>query len=530
MNDTNSTNFSCLMENLNSENVSNTSFWEINDQENKVVVTVVGVLLVLFCTVGTIWNLFIIITFFIKHELLKEPANVFLLNVAITDLLTCTTTMVFTFVTDFNLEFVFGNNDVTRCVVCKLSGFFLVYLVELSLHLLMALSIDRFILLSRPLRYKRLMNRWKAIGICALLHVVSLILAILPLVGFGEYEFNVRFGACVFRFTPFSNLLYVILLLVEVMIPVVSIGLTNVWTYRLVSKFLKRNFRRRSTFRRNVEKGGNKEEQQKHQKQQKQLVKVFGALLIASIITYTPTIITMFVFIILSLNDREDSLPGVLYVIGYVSFLTSAVFHPIIESFFVKELRYQVNRAKKGVRRISTSIYRQTTSYFSNKTLDEAAQKADDASIPTAKRPIRFLNGKVVSEPKNESMVTEMEELGSHERSSSPSVNSAPKTPEFPRAAGKDSNGVVSSERPMLTKARRSVTFQENITDVPRASLTTPTSCKSAELSEQHAGARVEVVVEEEHDTSKTELIGNDQTNETGHSNGKGYLDAKTTQ
>lgn len=463
----NMSNFSCR-DVLSSENLTDPDFWKIGD--NLVVgATITGVLVLLFFLVASIWNLFIIITFFVKHQLLKEPANIFLLNVSIVDLLICCTIMVFVFVTAFAQEFVFGMNDVTRCAICDMSGFFLVFLIFVSLHLLMAMSIDRFILLNRPLRYKKIMNRWKGLIILIVMYVISFVLAILPVFGFGEIEFNSRFAACVPRFTPVGNLYYLVVLAVEALIPILTLAVTNVWTFRLVSKFLKRNFRRRSTFRRRDREEEATEENQKHQRQQKQLVKVFGALIIAYVVAYTPTILAIFLSLV-----AVDIIPSEVFILGFVSFLTNPVIHPIIESFFVKELRYQVSRASKGVRRVSTTIYRQTTQLFSSKTLDEAARRADDENTPTSKRSIRFLNGRMVDvdggKKQNHSVVTETEDMASSSRSQTPE----PLQPYQVEAGLGLEGGMVSAaaataamggrggERPMLGKTKRSVTFDNH--------------------------------------------------------------------
>lgn len=446
--------FDCRLSDQSSSFLTNVTHWQI-EEGKEIGAIIIGVIVLLFFVVGTIWNLFIIVTFFVKRELLKEPANIFLLNVAITDLLICLTTMVFSFVTAFGQEFIFGSNDVTRCAVCNLDGFFFMFLILVSLHLLAALSFDRFILLSRPLRYKNFMNRWKAIVICVVIYIICFILAALPLVGFGQIDFNTRLAACVLRFTPQSNFFYVVIVAIESLVPIVVIAITNVWTYRLVSKFLKRNFRRKSTYRRRDQEEAGSSEGRKHQKQQKQLVKVFGALLLGNIVSYTPTVLTIFLFLFLLLTNMEDVIPAEVYILGFVSFLTSAVIHPIVESFFVKELRYQVNRARAGVRRVSTVIYRQTTQLFSNKALDEANQKADEGT-PTAKRPIRFLNGRIA----NSEAVTEMSEMPDASSNSRSPVHT-PEPPEVNVVAGEEP---ADNKRdiPMLGKARKSVSFQDH--------------------------------------------------------------------
>lgn len=473
----NATEFTCNVDKmlLSNDNLTNKTFWKITDDQ-VIGATIAGVLILIFFSVGTIWNLFIIITYLVKNQLLKEPGNIFLFNAAITDFLICITIMIFSYVTAFGREFLFGNSDITRCIVCDMSGFFLMFLILVSLHLLSALSVDRFILLSRPLRYKRLMNRWKALLICLIVYAICFVLAILPLVGLGEIEFNARFASCVPRFTPSRNLYYVVLIAVESLIPIIVLAITNVWTYRIVSKFLKRNFRRRSTFRRRDREGkenGSVDEGAKHQKQQAQLVKVFGALFIANIVSYTPTILTIFVFAFLSIIGKENVIPSAIYILGFVSFLMNPVLHPIIESFFVKDLRYQVTRAKRGLRRAGTLIIRQTTQLISSKALDEANKKMDEVegAQQTTTRQIKFLGGDKLKQPNgrvaDDSMATEMESMPNSRSTSPQNVT----TETMDSHSGKDStkvnnieegNSVDNTASKMLNKGRRSVTFQES--------------------------------------------------------------------
>ena len=450
---TNITEFSCVNTGmLSSDYVSDENFWRITG-EQEVGAIIAGVLILLFFLVGTVWNLFIIITFLVKHHLLKEPGNIFLFNAAITDLLICLTTMVFTFVTAFGKEFIFGNDDVSRCILCSTSGFFLMFLILVSLHLLAALSIDRFILLSKPLRYKRIMNRWKAGVICFICYAICFVLAGLPIIGFGDIEFNARFASCVPRFTPTKNLYYCGLIVVEALIPIIILAITNVWTFRIVSKFLKRNFRRRSTYRRRDAGGNTKEvdEGAKYQRQQNQLVKVFGALFIANIISYTPTITAVILFAFLSIIGKENVIPAAIYILGYVSFLMNPVLHPIIESFFVKDLRYQVTRAKKGIRRASTIIYRQTTGHLTSKALDEANRKFEQ-SIALSQTQMTSCG------PENMELLNGQVSNGSMEGSTPPQKEATDLITE------NNLTLAASSQTPspnLVRKQRKSVTFKE---------------------------------------------------------------------
>ena len=431
--------FNCLSSNLSSTNVSVSSHWRISD-DLLYGTPVVATVYVIFFLLAFFWNLFIIVTYIVKRHLLNEPGNIFLFNLALVDILLTITVLVYSTVTEIAQEFVFGSNDIVRCRFCDAAGFFLMLLIMCSLHILMALSIDRFILLSSPLRYKQLMNKWKTLIIIVIIWVWCFIIGILPVVGFGQNEFNIRFGSCLPRFTGenpstgINNFYYAAFVAIEALIPVVILGFTNIFTYRLVSKFLRRNLRRRSTFRKKEDVGQSKDEK-KHQKQQQQLVRVFGALFVSNIISWTPTIVV----VLLIFAIPAENFPNELYIFGHIAFLTSPVFHPILESFFVKDLRYQIKRAHKGVRRASTLFIRQTTkSFFGGTALDKANRamdEDDDEALRNAKR----------NKALNESVFTDSSIIES--------------------SADFDSiqeSGEVDERRAKLAKLGRSVTFNED--------------------------------------------------------------------
>lgn len=386
--------FNCLEKDLlSSSNVTNTTHWTIRDNLHYST-PFVAAITILFFLIAFFWNLFIIVTFFAKYRLLKEPGNILLLNLAITDFLIALLVMLFSVVTEIAQEFVFGETDVVRCDVCATAGVFLMLLVQLSVHTLAVLSIDRFIHLTHPLRYNRLMTPFRAVVVSAGIWILCIAMAILPLVGFGQIEFNRNFGACLFRFTgdnPQSgipNFYYAMLVIFWDLVPVTILISTNVYTYKFISKFLKRNFRRRSTYRNKKAIADNKKDDNKYHQQQRQLVKVFSALFIANIVSWSPVVIvvTLIIFI------PADSLPDEVYTVGWLCYLTNPVFHPILESLFVKELRYQIVRAKRSVRRASTAIYSSTFA-FRSKALDQAnrAMEDDSKSRSTPVRQIHFL-------------------------------------------------------------------------------------------------------------------------------------------
>jgi hypothetical protein len=170
----NSTEFNCLADDISDTNITNSTFWRIFLKNGAPAVSVVfGVYFLL----AFIWNLFIIVTFLNKRKMLREPANILLLNLAIADLTVAMTQMFFSMITAAYVEFVFGDSDVVRCGMCDFTGVFFMLLYGVSVHTLAALSFDRFLLLFRPFRYKKIMTPRNTVVIVVLIWLISAVLS-----------------------------------------------------------------------------------------------------------------------------------------------------------------------------------------------------------------------------------------------------------------------------------------------------------------------------------------------------------------
>ena len=341
------------MSELSSTNITNESFWDGVESIKNGHIGIAVVESVLFL-VGFLWNMFIILTYIYKRTLLKQPANIYLFALAIVDTLICGFLIPLAVVTSSYNSYFIGQSDVERCNVCFLQGFLWVFTVMMSLNLLSLLSVDRCLVLSHPFTYRKKMVWWLALLSVCLCLVGAFVAAIPPAFGFGEWEFNFNLGTCIPRWTGVNrvnNFFYIGFLIICVMISIITIVVSNIFTFRIVYKFLRRGLRRRSTFRSNSRE--QHLDEQRTQRQQRQLVKVFIALMVANIVTWSP-IIVVFISVagIVAVNaDHVDSVPPLVYTIGWIFFLSNPVIHPMLESFFIKELRYQVRRAKRGVRR-----------------------------------------------------------------------------------------------------------------------------------------------------------------------------------
>ncbi len=117
----------------------------------------VGIILAIFMLIAVPWNSFLI-GIIIKKCLFKEPAILLLLNLAITDLLISLFFLPFNIIPALTGEYIFGNSDYTRCQVCQ-TGIVFSILLAVSIHNVALLSLDRFLYIKMPLKYKKIVTK-----------------------------------------------------------------------------------------------------------------------------------------------------------------------------------------------------------------------------------------------------------------------------------------------------------------------------------------------------------------------------------
>lgn len=305
----------------------------------------VAVIQAVFFAVAFIWNLFILISFSVKRALLKEPACVYLFNLALTDFLLSVFVLFQCLLTEIAGSFVIGETDIVRCGTCEFLGFTFVFLMTSTLHTLAMLSFDRFLNLVKPLTYQRWFNWQRAVAIVACIWLFSLLMAIPPFFGFGEYSFSGPIANCHPQWVGKSykglhNFDYIVFLAVEALLPIAFLAFTNIWSYKIIRTVLTLKMQR---LRRYVRSG----HQETHSRQQRQLVKVFGGLFVAHVVCWTPVLTCVAV----GLGIGPCRLPPEVLLTGWLLYLTNPVIHPILETFFIKDLRLRLHSARTSVRK-----------------------------------------------------------------------------------------------------------------------------------------------------------------------------------
>lgn len=348
------------------EQFYNRSLWKLLDGVEP---NAMAVFYAIFFIIAFIWNLVILLIMLVRRKAFKEAAHVFLANLVLTDLFVAVFIILFALISSIPGEWVLGVNDVSRCYTCEISGFFVTFLVDLSIHTLAILSLDRTLHLAFPLRYRTVMTRVKAVVIVVVVWVVVLVLNILPFFGVGIIEFNRRLGLCLVRWSQSTtrSFIYVGVLLAELLIPITVLILANTITFRIISRVLRRSHKKKKDLRRmstrrqqNIQEQLSREqaqsEEDKHyNKQQRQLVRHFTASFVTSILCW----MCLFIMYIVLIIAPDDKIPPFLFTIGFYLYLLTAIIHPMLETYFIPELRLFFTHIKKGVRK---ELVKQTSS------------------------------------------------------------------------------------------------------------------------------------------------------------------------
>ena len=327
--------YSCSNSTALSDSSVTSRFW-VTDEFSSTALASAAISLC-FIAIGIPSNLLIIIGI-LRQRLYTQPTYIFLLNLAISDLLMCILVMPFTVISGFAGEFMFGSNDRTRCRVCQF-GLILVLLAGCSLHVLAALSFDRLIFIRYPLKYHKIMTAKRAVVIVCSLWTLNFFLSILPLFGFGETVFQKMLATCTVRFISETrlapNFYYVVVVAVVALLPLSLILFSNIWILCIVQKHIRKIYSIRSTsqnkaeFMKSLKKKLN---ETKHHKQV-QLIKVFGAILITNFLTWIPVILRSLLAVV------SSTFSDWWHFVIFSSLISFAVIHPIIQAYLIPELK-----------------------------------------------------------------------------------------------------------------------------------------------------------------------------------------------
>ena len=319
-------NYSCADVSGLSEDSVTVDYWTSEPHSDTSLASAVVALC--FILLGLPSNLLIIYGI-IRLHLYTQPTYILLLNLAVSDLLVCLCVLPFTVISGFSREFILGSNDKIRCRVCQ-TGTILTLLAEFCLHCLAALSIDRLIFIKYPLRYFNIVTVKRTALVMIILWLLNFSLSIPPLFGFGDIAYQNSIASCTVVFSTGTKLApnysYVVILGIVSIPPFILILIANIWILLIVQKHIQKLYNLKK-------KSQNKDHSLSVYSKQLQLLKVFGAIVVANVLTWLPIILRTF-FAVGNMHFTDWHV-----FIVFSSFISFVILHPVIQTILIKELR-----------------------------------------------------------------------------------------------------------------------------------------------------------------------------------------------
>ncbi|XP_047207055.1 melanopsin-A isoform X2 [Girardinichthys multiradiatus] len=179
---------------------------------------------------GVVGN-FLVIYAFSRSRSLRTPANMFIINLAITDLLMCITQSPIFFTTSMHKRWIFGEKG------CELYAFCGALFGICSMITLMVIAIDRYFVITHPLTSIGVLTRKRALLILMLVWVYSMGWSLPPFFGWSAYVPEGLLTSCTWdymTFTPSVRAYTMLLFIFVFFLPLFIIIYCYVFIYRAI--------------------------------------------------------------------------------------------------------------------------------------------------------------------------------------------------------------------------------------------------------------------------------------------------------
>ncbi|XP_077351579.1 melanopsin-A-like isoform X2 [Festucalex cinctus] len=181
---------------------------------------------------GLIGN-FLVIYAFSRSRSLRTPANMFIINLAVTDLLMCVTQAPVFFTSSMHKRWIFGEK------ACELYAFCGALFGICSMITLTVIAVDRYFVITRPLTSIGVLSRKRALVILAAAWAYSLGWSLPPFFGWSAYVPEGLLTSCTWDYMTFTPSVraYTMLLFVFVFfLPLLVIVYCYVFIFRAIRK------------------------------------------------------------------------------------------------------------------------------------------------------------------------------------------------------------------------------------------------------------------------------------------------------
>ncbi|KAG7333868.1 hypothetical protein KOW79_002275 [Hemibagrus wyckioides] len=156
----------------------------------------IGAVIFAIGVTGIVGN-FLVIFAFTRTRTLRTPANMFIINLAITDFFMCATQSPIFFITSIHKRWVFGEKG------CELYAFCGALFGICSMITLMVIAVDRYFVITRPLSSIGMLSKKKALFVLICAWVYSLGWSLPPFFGWSAYIPEGLMTSCTWDYVTF---------------------------------------------------------------------------------------------------------------------------------------------------------------------------------------------------------------------------------------------------------------------------------------------------------------------------------------
>ncbi|XP_026771261.2 opsin 4b [Pangasianodon hypophthalmus] len=157
----------------------------------------IGTVILIIGITGMVGN-FLVMYAFCKSRSLRTPANMFIINLAITDFLMCVTQTPIFFITSMHRRWIFGEKG------CELYAFCGALFGMCSMITLMIIAVDRYFVITRPLASIGKMSHKRALIVLAIAWLYTLIWSLPPFFGWSAYVPEGLMTSCTWDYMTFT--------------------------------------------------------------------------------------------------------------------------------------------------------------------------------------------------------------------------------------------------------------------------------------------------------------------------------------
>nr|XP_057907920.1 melanopsin-A-like isoform X1 [Doryrhamphus excisus]XP_057907931.1 melanopsin-A-like isoform X1 [Doryrhamphus excisus] len=190
----------------------------------------IGSVILAIGVTGTVGN-FLVIYAFSRSRSLRTPANMFIINLAITDLLMCVTQSPIFFTSSMHKRWIFGEK------ACELYAFCGALFGICSMITLTVIAIDRYFVITRPLSSIGVLSRKRALVILAAAWMYSLGWSLPPFFGWSAYVPEGLLTSCTWdymTFTPSVRAYTMLLFIFVFFLPLLIIICCYIFIFRAI--------------------------------------------------------------------------------------------------------------------------------------------------------------------------------------------------------------------------------------------------------------------------------------------------------